>query len=136
MIAVARSRNRRIRNEFSSKTSGPANSPGFRAPAFSGSREEDQVCFEYLPLDVSLHGLGLTIPHWLVNRERLQEGDRINLNVPSALKGKTFHQEKIVWTRWYEALQGQVNGLSLEKEMPPNYPSLYYLTDYFIKYSA
>jgi hypothetical protein len=89
---------------------------------FLGSREEDQVCFEYLPIDVSLHGLGIAIPHWLVNRERLQKGDLINLNVPFALEGKTFHQGRIAWTRWDEALQGQASGLSLEKEMPPNYP--------------
>jgi hypothetical protein len=89
---------------------------------FLGSREEDQVCFEYLPIDVSLHGLGIAIPHWLVNRERLQKGDLINLNVPFALEGKTFHQGRIAWTRWDEALQGQVSGLFLEKEMPPNYP--------------
>lgn len=89
---------------------------------FLGSREEDQVCFQYLPLDVSLHGLKIAIPHWLVKRERLQEGDLINLNVPFELAGKTFHQGKIVWTRWDEAMQAQVSGIFLRKEMPPNYP--------------
>ena len=89
---------------------------------FLGSRKEDQVCFEYLPLDVSPHGFSIAIPQWLVNRERLQEGDLINLNVPFELNGKTFHQGKVVWTRWGEALEGQIIGMSLEKEMPPSYP--------------
>jgi hypothetical protein len=89
---------------------------------FLGSREEDQVCFEYLPLDVSAHGFGIAIPRWLVNRERLQAGDLINLNVPFQLESKTFHQGQVVWTRWDEALQAQVSGLSLQKDMPPNYP--------------
>jgi hypothetical protein len=89
---------------------------------FLGSREEDYACFEYLPLDVSLHGLGIAIPKWLVNRERLQEGDLINLNVPFEMDGKTFRQGKVVWTRWDDSMQAQLSGLSLEKEMPPNYP--------------
>jgi hypothetical protein len=89
---------------------------------FLGSREEDQVCFEYLPMDVSQYGLGIAIPQWVVNRERLREGDLINLNVPFELNGKTLHQGRIVWTRWDDPLQAQISGLALEKEMPPNYP--------------
>jgi len=89
---------------------------------FLGSREEDHVCFEYLPLDVSLHGLEIAIPQWLVNREKLREGDLINLNVPFELAGKTFQQGKIAWTRWDDSMQAQLSGLSLAKEMPPNYP--------------
>ncbi|MDD3581390.1 MAG: PilZ domain-containing protein [Desulfobacca sp.] len=95
---------------------------------FLGSREEDQACFEYLPLDISLYGVGIVIPQWLVNRERLRKGDLINLNVPFELQGKTFHQGKIVWTRWDDSLQGQVSGLSLEKEMPSDYP-LYFAVE-------
>lgn len=89
---------------------------------FLASREEDQACFEYLPLDLSQHGLRIAIPHWLVNRERLHEGDLVNLNVPFEFEGQTFHQGKIVWTRWDDSMQAQVSGLSLEKEMPLNYP--------------
>jgi hypothetical protein len=89
---------------------------------FIGSREEDQACFEYLPLDISLHGLGIAIPQWVVNREKLHKGDLINLNVPFELQGQTFQQGKIVWTRWDEAMQAQVSGIYLEKQIPPNYP--------------
>jgi hypothetical protein len=89
---------------------------------FLGSREEDHICFEYLPLDLSLHGVRIIIPHWVVNRERLQVSDLINLNIPFELSGKTFHQGRVVWTRWDEALKGQISGLSLEKRMPPSYP--------------
>lgn len=89
---------------------------------FIGSREEDQACFEYLPLDISLHGVGIAIPHWVVNREKLHLGDLINLNVPFELQGKTFQQGKIVWTRWDEAKQAQLSGIYLEKRIPPNYP--------------
>lgn len=89
---------------------------------FLGSREEDQACFEYLPLDISLHGLGIAIPQWVVNREKLREGDLINLNVPFELQGQTFRQGKIVWTRWDDSMQAQVSGIYLEKQMPPNYP--------------
>jgi hypothetical protein len=89
---------------------------------FLGSREEDQATFEYLPLDISLHGVGIAIPQWVVNREKLHEGDLINLNVPFSLQGQTFHQGKIMWTRWDETLQAQVSGLHLQKQMPLYYP--------------
>jgi len=89
---------------------------------FIGSREGDQVSFEYLPLDMSLHGLGIAIPQWVVNREKLHEGDLINLNVPFELQGRTFQQGKIMWTRWSESMQAQLSGISLQKQMPLNYP--------------
>ena len=103
---------------------------------FLGSREEDHVCFEYLPLDLSLHGIGIAIPNWLVNRERLQTGDLINLNVPFALQGKTFHQGKVAWTRWDDVMQAQLSGLSLEKEKPPNYPLYFSLETSRVVFSS
>ena len=94
---------------------------------FIGAREEDQACFEYLPLDISLHGVGIAIPQWVVNREKLHVGDLVNLNVPFELQGHTFQQGKIVWTRWDEKIQAQVSGIFLEKRIPPHYPIFFSL---------
>ena len=89
---------------------------------FIGSREEDQICFEYLPLDISLHGVGIAIPQWVVNREKLHKGDLVNLNVPFALQGQTFQQGQIMWTRWDDSMQAQVSGIYLQQRVPLNYP--------------
>ncbi|HOV87379.1 MAG TPA: PilZ domain-containing protein [Syntrophobacteraceae bacterium] len=82
---------------------------------FLGSRVEDHLCFEYIPLDISTHGLKLAIPRWVVSRERLRDGDEVNLHVPFRLREGNFSRGRIVWSRWDDVHQGQVCGVRMEK---------------------
>ena len=94
---------------------------------FLGSRDEDQVCFQYLPLNLSRHGVALAIPKWLVARESLKEGDLLNLNVPFIFNKETFHQGRVKWAKWDDDINAQICGLRLEKSMPPHYPVFFSL---------
>lgn len=89
---------------------------------FLGSREEDQLCFQYIPLDISTHGLRITIPQWLVSRERLEEGDVVNLHVPFRLNEANFSQGRVMWSKWDDSIQAQVCGIHLEKPTPLHCP--------------
>lgn len=89
---------------------------------FLGSREEDHVCFEYLPLNISLHGLCITIPQWLVSREHLEVNDLIHLHIPLQLDRGHFDMGEIVWTRWDEASQAQVCGIRLGRQTVVQHP--------------
>ena len=89
---------------------------------FVGSREEDHVCFEYLPLDISHHGLKIAIPKWLVSRERMAKDSSVNMHVPFKLNDEVFSRGKIVWAQWDDAMQAQLCGIYMEKKTPAYYP--------------
>lgn len=93
-----------------------------------GSREEDNVCFQYLPVDVSVHGVRIALPHWTVTREMLRQDDLINLHIPFDFHGETFGQGKIRWCSWDKVANAQLCGLMLEKRMPIYYP-IYFSID-------
>ncbi|MFZ5775898.1 MAG: PilZ domain-containing protein [Thermodesulfobacteriota bacterium] len=89
---------------------------------FLGSRNRDFACFQYLPLDFSAHGLQIVIPRWVVNRERLLAGERINLHVPFKLKGDTYSQGEIAWAREDASVDGFRYGVQLTRKHLPSYP--------------
>lgn len=89
---------------------------------FLGSREADHLCFEYIPLDISPHGLRITIPQWVVSREKLQDNDDVNLHVPFRLNETNFNQGKVVWSKWDDSLHAQLCGVHMEKKMPLHCP--------------
>ncbi len=89
---------------------------------FLGSREEDHLCFEYLPMDISAHGLRFAIPHWVVSRERLKQGDDVNFHVPFRLYDVNFSQGKVIWSKWDDELQSQVCGVRMERKSPLHCP--------------
>ena len=89
---------------------------------FLGSRARDFACFEYLPLDFSTHGLQIVIPRWVVNRERLQTGERVNLHVPFKLNEETYSQGEIAWVRQDESIDGFRYGVQMTKQNQPTYP--------------
>jgi hypothetical protein len=89
---------------------------------FLASREEDHACFQYLILDISLHGLKIAIPKWLVSREVLKEEELINLHLPFQLDKESFDQGKIVWARWDDEMQAQVCGVQVQKKPCAHYP--------------
>jgi len=89
---------------------------------FLGTRHADHVCTQYLLIDISAQGLQIAIPKWLVNRERLQEGELFNMHVPFRLAAETFNQGRIVWSRWDETIQGQLCGIVMARKTPILFP--------------
>lgn len=89
---------------------------------FLGSRESDQQSFQYLIEDTSPHGARITLPNWVISRERLHIGEEINLHVPFLLDRETFDQGTVVWSKWEESLQAQVCGLRLKRASLPFQP--------------
>lgn len=89
---------------------------------FIGSREADHLSFQYLLTDISLHGAQITIPKWLVGRERLLEEDVINFHVPFRFSKETWDQGKVVWKSWDSRIQGQVCGAQMINKAPLYYP--------------
>ncbi len=90
---------------------------------FLGSRLGDQACFEYLLQDIEGGRVSLLIPRWVVNRERLKEGDTVQLNLPFEVDGRFLGRGRVVKTGWNEGLQSQECSLGLDEEpqMPPGF---------------
>lgn len=89
---------------------------------FIGSRHEDQLSFQYLLLDTSVHGAQIAILKWFVSRERLQQEDVIDFHVPFRLSQATYDQGKVVWSRWNQTIQGQICGVQMVSKTPLRYP--------------
>lgn len=89
---------------------------------FLGSRELDHAFFQYLPIDISPAGLQLIIPKWVVNRERLRIGDRINLHVPFRIDDEVYSEGVVAWTRWDEEDGGQRCGVAMDRKVQAHYP--------------
>jgi len=75
---------------------------------FIGSREEDQVTFQYLLQDVGPEGAQIAIPQWVVNRERIHEGDLIDFHLPFRLNDTLYSRGKIRTAHWDESLTAQI----------------------------
>lgn len=89
---------------------------------FIGTRDADHLAFQYLLIDISIHGAQIAIPRWLVGRERLQYDDVVNFHVPFRLIKETYDQGKVVWQRWDSNIEGQVCGVQMINRAPPHYP--------------
>lgn len=89
---------------------------------FLGSRELDHAFFQYLPIDISSAGLQIIIPNWVVDRDRLRNGDRINLHVPFRFGNVIYSEGVVVWTRWDEEAGGQCCGVAMDQKILAHYP--------------
>jgi hypothetical protein len=90
---------------------------------FLGTREEDHSCFQYIIVDMSRGGIKFVVPNWVVNREKIQKDDVINFHLPLHIKDNYYNQSVILWTKWDEALQGEVCGARLSSIERPQYPA-------------
>lgn len=95
---------------------------------FLGTRHEDHVSFEYLPLDISPQGLRITIPRWLVSREQLKQGNRINLHVPFELDRRSYDQGRIAWAGRDNAIDAEVYGIEVTRRKALHNPVYFCLT--------
>ncbi|MDO9632070.1 MAG: PilZ domain-containing protein [Humidesulfovibrio sp.] len=89
---------------------------------FLGSRAEDYQTFEYLLQDVSMKGVGIAIPRWVVARENLRLGERLHLHLPFELGGRMLHSGIVTWERWDEEQECQMAGVVLDSYAPALYP--------------
>lgn len=89
---------------------------------FIGTRHPDHSSFQYMPMDISRQGLKIALPNWLVSKENLETGDRINLHVPFLLDDVHFQQGTVVWRRWDDSLETQTAGIQMESGKRFQYP--------------
>ncbi len=85
---------------------------------FLGSLESNHQSFQYVILDISVHGARISLPNWVISRERLLAGETVNLHLPFRLGREVFDQGVVAWNRWDEALQAQSCGLRLLQAAP------------------
>ncbi|WP_144446060.1 PilZ domain-containing protein [Halorhodospira halophila] len=95
---------------------------------FLGSRGEALQPFQYLLSDVSSDGLGIFLPDWLANRERLWEGDRIFFHIPFRFGERVLNRGHVAWQQWSSDEGGQRVGATLTSGSPLPYP-LYIAVD-------
>lgn len=88
---------------------------------FLGSKEADNICFQYLLLEVSPNGARIAIPKWVVNREFIKNGDIINFHLPFEVGGRYHNQGKIVWSKWDDNSQSELCGVYVENKNQPLY---------------
>ena len=88
---------------------------------FMGVRMSDFQPFQYMLNDVSQGGVGISIPRWLVSRERLNMEDEINLHVPFSMDGTTLAIGEVVRERWDSENEEQNIGLQLTRSSPNIY---------------
>lgn len=78
-----------------------------------GERDEDLAVFEYVPLDLSFPNFNITLPHWLVEQERLREGQAIYLNATLALSQGFFSSGHVSKVSTHPSLGAEVVTLTL-----------------------
>lgn len=88
---------------------------------FMGLRMSDFQPFQYMLNDMSQGGVGISIPRWLVSRERLNLEDEINLHVPFSMDGTILAIGEVVRERWDSENDEQKIGLQLTKSSPNTY---------------
>jgi hypothetical protein len=89
---------------------------------FFGSRGEDFQPFDYLIQDVSPGGVKILIPSWVLGRERVNLGEKVNLHVPFELEGKVLYSGVVAWQKLDEDGKGQVVGVTMAPGRPLSYP--------------
>ena len=89
---------------------------------FLATRGADKQVFQYLLQDTSPEGAGISIPSWVMARERLSQGERISLHLPFRLQDKTMDQGEVRWVNWRDDMDAQLCGVLLDREVPAYYP--------------
>ncbi|MCG5547366.1 PilZ domain-containing protein [Halorhodospira halochloris] len=90
---------------------------------FLGSRGDNLQPFQYLLRDVSSSGVGVFLPSWLTNRERLRQGDPVFFHLPFFFgERRILNQGYVTWQRYSEDETGQMVGARLTSGAPLSYP--------------
>ncbi|HDQ40044.1 MAG TPA: PilZ domain-containing protein [Desulfonatronum sp.] len=89
---------------------------------FLATRIEDMALFQYLLLDISMHGARIILPQWVVKRELLHQDEGIDFHLPFLFHGETFNKGSVAWAKWDEEKGGQVCGVRIDVRAPLYYP--------------
>lgn len=89
---------------------------------FFGTREDDHEPFEYLLQDVSAGGVRIAIPDWVLRRERLDVGNRVNFHIPFMMEGNILNSGKVAWIDWDDDKTVQMAGAALDRSAVAVYP--------------
>jgi hypothetical protein len=87
-----------------------------------GSKHPGHSTFQYMPMDISGKGLKIALPAWLVSKEFLETGDRVDLHVPFLLDDVHYHHGRVRWRRWDDSLMTQTAGIEVEDGKRLYYP--------------
>lgn len=93
---------------------------------FLGTRSGDHAPFQYLVLDISLHGVKIGLPGWTVNRERLAPNTSVSLHAPFTLQDRPFNQGKTVWANWDRASNTQYCGIEMDQSAASSPEAVYF----------
>jgi hypothetical protein len=89
---------------------------------FLGTRIADMALFQYLLLDISLHGARILLPEWVTKRELLYKDTPIDFHLPFLFEGETFNKGGVAWAKWDTGMAGQVCGVRIDVRAPLYYP--------------
>jgi hypothetical protein len=89
---------------------------------FLGTLLPERGSFQFLLRDVSESGCQIALPSWVVKRELLRGGDRIDLHLPFVLNGVTYSSGRVAWARSDADSKGQVCGIHFAERAPLYYP--------------
>lgn len=89
---------------------------------FLGTRMADGFVFQYLIQDLSESGCRIALPSWLLKRERLHAGDKVNFHLPFRVGGRVLGGGAVAWARRDEESDAQVAGVPLEHLAAQYYP--------------
>lgn len=95
---------------------------------FLGSKRENHSTFQYLLQAVSTRDVTFIVPGWVVRREHLREGDRVDFHLPFRTPDAELHQQgEIVSVRREQPQNDQICRAELRESVPlhnPVYTSL------------
>lgn len=89
---------------------------------FLGTRMADMALFQYLLLDISLHGARILLPEWVTKRELLYKDTPIDFHLPFLFERETFNKGSVAWAAWDQSFSGQVCGVRIDVRAPLYYP--------------
>ncbi|NCC24965.1 MAG: PilZ domain-containing protein [Deltaproteobacteria bacterium] len=89
---------------------------------FLGTRIDDMSLFQYLLLDISMHGAKIILPSWVIKRQMLHINDLIDFHLPFLFQGETFNKGGVAWSKWDEDLGGLTCGVRIDVRAPLYYP--------------
>jgi hypothetical protein len=81
---------------------------------FCGSHIQGGFSFQYFLVDASPNGIQINIPEWVVNWNRLREGDDVHFALPLMVGGKLLNRGRIRWLKCQAETREQFCGATIQ----------------------
>lgn len=100
----------------------PSRRQGHRVPLASislpllGTRDIDNLSFQYFLQDASPGGLKIAIPEWVTSWDTFQNGDLVSFFVPMAVEGKVLNQGVVAWFQHNAQYREQYIGVKVSEQ--------------------